>query len=135
MYNGCSGESGTVSRRSRVVYQTTPARNVGLSFNLTYSLGNKIRLMKICSGYASNIIYPQQNLRKEFTKRWRKPGDEAYTDIPGLSASNTVNSPWWNVYPATQYSFGGTVYDMYDNSNLRVVSGDYLNCNPVIPLQ
>lgn len=101
-------------------------RNFGVSFNLTYSLGNKIRLMKICSGYSSNIIYPQQNLRKEFTKRWRKPGDEAYTDIPGLSASNAVNSPWWNVYPATQYSFGGTVYDMYDNSNLRVVSGDYL---------
>ncbi len=101
-------------------------RNFGLSFNLTYSLGNKVRLMKICSGYATNVIYPQQNLRKEFTERWRKPGDELYTDIPGLSSNNTVNTPWWNVYPATAYSFGGTVYDMYDNSNLRVVSGDYL---------
>ena len=101
--------------------------NWGLSFNLTYSLGNKIRLSKITSGYATNVAYPQQNLRKEFVNRWRRPGDEAYTNIPGLSTEATTNySMWWNNYPATAYSFAGTVYDMYDNSDLRVVSGNYL---------
>ena len=101
--------------------------NWGLSFNLTYSLGNKIRLSKICSGYATNVAYPQQNLRKEFVNRWRRPGDEAYTNIPGLSTEATTNyAMWWNNYPATAYSFAGTVYDMYDNSDLRVVSGNYL---------
>lgn len=100
--------------------------NFGLSFNFTYSLGNKIRLLKICSGYASNVIYPQQNLRKEFLYRWRKPGDEAYTNIPGLIASSTVNSPWWQQYPASAYQFAGSIYDMYDNSDIRVVSGNYL---------
>ncbi len=101
--------------------------NWGLSFNVTYSLGNKIRLSKITSGYATNVAYPQQNLRKEFVNRWRRPGDEAYTNIPGLSTEATTNySMWWNNYPATAYSFAGTIYDMYDNSDLRVVSGNYL---------
>lgn len=101
-------------------------RNFSLSFNLTYSLGNKIRLMKICSGYATNVAYPNQNLRKEFVYRWRKPGDELYTTIPGLATQAETNNQWWNNYPASAYSFAGNVYDMYDNSNLRVVSGNYL---------
>lgn len=106
-------------------------RNFGLSFDFSYSIGNKIRLLKICSGYASNCIYPQQNLRKEFVYRWRKPGDEAYTNIPGLVTSTSASTPWWNQYPASQYSFGGTVYDMYDNSDIRVVSGDYLKLQTI----
>ena len=101
-------------------------RNFGLSLNFTYSLGNKIRLMKIASGYATNIIYPQQNLRKEYVQRWRRPGDEAYTNIPGLVVDQNNITPWWQQYPATAYTFGGNIYEMYDNSNIRVVSGDYL---------
>ncbi len=104
--------------------------NFGLSFNIAYSLGNKIRLMKIASGYATTYAYPQQNLRKEFVYRWRKPGDEAYTNIPGLNVNN-INSPWWTVYPATSYSFGGSPYEMYDNSDIRVISGDYLKLQSV----
>ncbi|WP_433903656.1 SusC/RagA family TonB-linked outer membrane protein [Sphingobacterium puteale] len=101
-------------------------RNFGFSFNLTYSLGNKIRLMKIASGYASTNVYPQQNMRKEFVRRWRKPGDEAYTDIPGLLASNNINMSWWQMYPATEYNLGGSAYEMYDNSDVRLVSADHL---------
>lgn len=101
-------------------------RNFGLSCNVTYSLGNKIRMLKIASGYASTIAYPQQNLRKEFVRRWRRPGDENYTNIPGLQANNDLNTPWWNIYPATNYSFAGSVYDMYDNSDVRLVSANYL---------
>ncbi len=101
-------------------------RNFGLSFNITYSLGNKVRMLKIASGYASAIAYPQQNLRKEFVQRWRRPGDEAYTNIPGLLADNNLNTPWWNMFPATAYSFGGSVYDMYDNSDVRLVSADHV---------
>ncbi|SKD00680.1 TonB-linked outer membrane protein, SusC/RagA family [Chitinophaga ginsengisegetis] len=101
-------------------------RNFGLSCNITYSLGNKIRMLKIASGYASAITYPQQNLRKEFVDRWRRPGDENYTNIPGLQATNALNIPWWNIYPASAYSFAGSVYDMYDNSDVRLVSADYV---------
>jgi TonB-linked SusC/RagA family outer membrane protein len=101
-------------------------RNFGLSFNLAYSLGNKIRLMKIASGYATTSAYPQQNLRKEFVERWRRPGDEAYTNIPGLQVSNNVINSWWQNSPASSLSLGGSAYEIYDNSDLRLVSGDYL---------
>lgn len=101
-------------------------RNFGLSFNVTYSLGNKIRLMKIASGYASTSAYPQQNLRKEFVERWRKLGDEAYTNIPGLQVSENAINAWWQNYPVSSLELGGSAYEMYDNSDIRLVSGNYL---------
>lgn len=101
-------------------------RNWGLSFNLTYSLGNKIRLLKMASGYATSCVYPQQNLRKEFVYRWRKSGDEAYTNVPALVTDANANQGWWQQYPYTTTPIAGNVYEMYDNSDLRVVSGNYL---------
>lgn len=101
-------------------------RNWGLSFNLTYSLGNKVRLLKMASGYATACAYPQQNLRKEFVYRWRKPGDEQFTNIPALVTDAQANQGWWQQYPYTTTPFAGDIYEMYDNSNLRVVSGNYL---------
>ena len=101
-------------------------RQFGLSFNFTYSLGNKIRMLKLCEDF--NIRpYPQKNMRKEFVNRWRRPGDEEKTNIPGLVASNSFNSPWWkNQWDATYEFAGNNVYAMYDYSNIRVVKGDYL---------
>ena len=101
-------------------------RNWGLSFNLTYSLGNKVRLLKMASGYANACAYPQQNLRKEFVYRWRKPGDEQFTNVPALVTDANSNQGWWQQYPYTTTPFAGNIYEMYDNSDLRVVSGDYL---------
>jgi TonB-linked SusC/RagA family outer membrane protein len=97
--------------------------NFGLSFNFAYSLGNKVRLLKLAGGYGTTTPYPQQNLREEMVRRWRKPGDERYTNIPGLKPNNDANSPWWQ---NTSYAFATNIYDMYDQSDLRVVSGDYL---------
>ena len=78
-------------------------RQFGLSFNFAYSLGNKIRLLKLCGGNAINP-YPEQNMRREFVDRWKAPGDESL------------------LYPFA----GNSIYDMYDNSNIRVVNGNYL---------
>lgn len=108
-------------------------RQFGLSFNLAYSLGNKIRLLKLCSN--NNIRpYPECNMRREFLSRWQQPGDEAYTNIPGLVASDTVNLPWWaqNAYSGNPNKFAGSdIYAMYDLSDIRVVSGDYLKLQSV----
>ena len=106
-------------------------RNFGLSFNLTYSLGNKVRLLKLCSDYGLTTPYPQDNLRKEFVYRWRKPGDEEYTNIPGLKTNTSNVTEWWQEYAAATYQFGGSVYEMYDNSNLRVVSGNFLRLTSI----
>lgn len=98
-------------------------RDFSLTLNFTYSLGNKIRLLKLCSGYASQTPKPQENMRKEFVDRWRRPGDEAYTDIPALSTAMYSNQAWYAYKP---YAFTSSLYEMYDYSNLRVASGNFL---------
>ena len=102
-----------------------------LSFNLTYSLGSKIRLLQLYPNvYSANgTLAPQplENVRKEFLDRWQKPGDEVRTNIPGILPNSemygTMN-PWWT--NGKPYQFSSNLWEMYDNSNVRVVSGDYL---------
>lgn len=101
-------------------------RQWGLSLNFSYSLGNKIRMLKMCD--ANNISpYPEYNMRREFVCRWQRPGDEKFTNIPGLKPSDSYNRNWWD-YNTQYYNFtdGRTIYDMYDLSDVRVVSGNYL---------
>ena len=105
-------------------------RQFGLSMNFTYSFGNKVRLLKMCDD--NNITpYPERNMRKEFVNRWRKPGDELHTTIPGLKPNSDTNTPWWrqNTYTSsgsmTQFA-GSDIYEMYDQSDLRVAKGNYL---------
>ena len=104
-------------------------RNWVLSFNLSYSIGSKIRLFKMYPNGGS-LPSPEKNLRRDWIKRWRVPGDEAYTTIPGIlggQAFASMTNTWWN---AGQYSSSAWGWDdkwvMYDNSDLRVASGDYL---------
>lgn len=96
--------------------------NFSLSVRLTYSIGNKLRLLNLCSGYATSILQPTDNLRKEWVNRWQYPGDEAHTNIPELR-KNYGSNPWWS---RMDYKFAENMYQMYDNSDIRVVSGDYL---------
>ena len=94
--------------------------------NFTYSLGNKIRLLKLCSGNAINP-YPEQNMRREFVNRWKAPGDEKYTNIPSIVADDQVtNYPWWSGEDLLYPFASSDIYAMYDNSDIRVVSGNYL---------
>lgn len=112
-------------------------RNFSLSMNFTYSFGNKIRLLKMTSSYASQTPVPQDNMRKEFVKRWRKPGDEKYTNIPSIvvdrgsimQSGANVLVPWWS---GKSYAFADNVYQMYDNSDLRVVDGRYLRLQSLV---
>ena len=100
-------------------------RNLGLSINLAYSIGAKIRMFKMYPT-PGNIAGPEKNLRREFTKRWQRPGDEVYTNVPGIltgAAWEDANTPWWKDRP---FKFSENIWEMYDNSDLRVVSGNYL---------
>jgi TonB-linked SusC/RagA family outer membrane protein len=106
-------------------------RNFSLSFTFTYSLGNKVRLLNIASGnYGTFRPSSQQNLRKEFVNRWRYPGDEQKTNIPGIQGNEQLrqeNIAWWSSStPQMLNYFAADYYQMYDNSDLRVVSGDYV---------
>ncbi len=106
--------------------------NWTLNVTFTYSIGNKIRLMQIASGnYGTFRPSSQQNLRKEFANRWRYPGDEKFTNIPGIAgAPGAVDFDrfgWWG-NPDTHVTrpFATDYYQMYDFSDLRVVKGDYV---------
>ncbi len=105
-------------------------RSFSLTVNFSYSIGNKIRLLRIASGeYSAVSPKPMQNLRREFVNRWRNPGDEKITDIPALDIEGGQDKGWWN---ANKYkvewepSGSATIYSMYDDSDLRVASGNYL---------
>ena len=133
------GESGTrVPELQGGVSNYFAYRNFSLSFNLTYSIGNKVRLFKLCSGqYGAINPAPHNNLRKEFVNRWRYPGDEKNTNIPGIrtglvAQGNTADVDadygWWRNYAAWSPAAtrNTSKYELYDYSDLRVVRGDYL---------
>lgn len=117
-------------------------RNFSLSVNMTYSIGNKIRLLKLCSGdYSAIRPLPHNNLRKEFTQRWRGAGDEKTTNIPGIRTSTLVSNGnsndvsrdygWWKNEVWAPKN-GDSKYTMYDYSDLRVARGDYLRLRSLV---
>jgi TonB-linked SusC/RagA family outer membrane protein len=119
------------------VLNTFIYKNFALSFNLSYSFGNKVRLTRLYGSTAQQINsgvaapMPESNVRMEFVNRWRKPGDEAYTNIPALiggsAFSGTLNH-WSAGYP---FRYANNIWDMYDHSDIRVVDGGFVKLRTV----
>jgi TonB-linked SusC/RagA family outer membrane protein len=108
-------------------------RQFSMSFNLSYSLGSKIRLKPLYSTTQNGIVtsqssapLPEANVSKEFLNRWRKPGDEAHTTIPGLIGGEAYHNTLAHWSVNQPYDFAENIWQMYDNSDLRIASGDYL---------
>ena len=105
-------------------------RNIRLSAMFTYSLGAKTRLFRMFD----DVLEPEYNVHSDFMKRWRNPGDEKYTDIPALVTY--ASSAYWK-YKSRHFSdmydniqtFADNYYTMYDYSDARVVSANYLKCS------
>lgn len=124
-------------------------RNWGLSLNMTYSLGAKVRLFNLASGAYSGVKpLPHQNVKEDFVNRWQHEGDEAFTNVPGLAAqyigqgnSGDIDRVlatygwWYNAAWAPDEIKNGagglSKYGMYDLSDLRVVSANYLRLQSV----
>lgn len=106
-------------------------RNFVLSFNLSYSIGSKVRLLKLYGDTddLTSAPDPVQNMRKEMVDRWKNPGDELHTNIPGIQtdadykATVEQSSQWWY---GEAFSFGDNIWQMYNYADIRVVSGNYL---------
>ena len=110
-------------------------KNLSLSMNLSYSIGSKVRLFPLYSPVLSGVS-SETNVRKEFLNRWMAPGDEQYTNIPVImSPADPEYVNYISHFSGTQVSvshiqnFASNVWNMYDNSDLRVVSGNYLKCS------
>ena len=112
------------------LYNTFTWRGITLSFNLAYSLGSKIRLFALYSPIITGVS-AESNVRKEFTNRWQVPGDERRTNIPAIiNRSDPMfdyyNRHWSQEQGNKTQNFATNLWSMYDHSDLRVVSGNYL---------
>lgn len=95
-------------------------------------MGNKRRLNKLY-GSSTFISIPgsEGNLTREYLDRWRQPGDERRTNIPAF-----VNAPtagWEGDFPTMLISNNGgrSIYNWYDLSNARLLSGNFVRCTNV----
>ncbi|MGN6417036.1 MAG: SusC/RagA family TonB-linked outer membrane protein [Pseudobacter sp.] len=77
---------------------------------------------------ATGAPTPEQNAPRLLNDRWKKPGDEAWTNIPSVPAGNpnrmNINLPtiaYVNISP----------YEMYNNSDLRVADIDFIRCRQI----
>ena len=116
-------------------------KNIRLSGNFAYSLGNKIRLFAMYNASTdesrkANDIRPENNASKDYLRRWRKPGDERYTDIPAIIGEGQANYKQYSKHWSTLGSYSGkvqplstSIWEMYDYGNNRIVSGNYLKCS------
>lgn len=103
---------------------------------MNYSMGNKVRLFRLFdqgdnSGTSPDHIYPEFNLSRDILRRWKKPGDERYTNIPSIMSQNAINYYKYSAHWSSGSNYTGVKiaensWDMYDYSDLRTVSGDYL---------
>lgn len=109
-------------------------KKLTFSMNMSYNLGSKVRLFAIYAPiYGSDGLNAEANVRKEFLSRWMSPGDEAYTDIPAIMSPSDPDYSGYSVHFSqshpTVVSFASSTWDMYDKSDLRVVSGSYMKCS------
>lgn len=105
-------------------------KNFRLGGTFTYNLGAKTRLFRMFD----DNFEPQNNVNRDFMDRWQHPGDELRTNIPALLTYNSA--AYWK-YNYQHYSalndniqtFATDYYQMYDYSDIRVVSANYLKCS------
>lgn len=106
-------------------------KQLSLGMNFSYSLGAKMRLFGLYSPVISGIS-AESNVRKEFLNRWRVPGDEKLTDVPVIMSPADAEYDKYRTHFSNNASnikkFGSSVWEMYDQSSLRVVSANYLKC-------
>ncbi|MDQ2178472.1 SusC/RagA family TonB-linked outer membrane protein [Marinifilum sp. D714] len=97
---------------------TVSYKNLSLSCLLIGSFGNVVRMRELQGSSLNGFTFPnpERNLPREWVNRWRKPGDENFTNIPKFQHLRT--NEHLNGHPSNTY--------MYNNSDLRTVKGDFV---------
>ena len=98
------------------------------SFNLGIDFATNLGAKKRLPNPYSTFTYGQMpdiysNLSKELNNRWKKPGDEAHTNIPALYTSIKDLYNLW--LPNGQYD---NIYSMWAQSDVRVANASFLRC-------
>lgn len=96
-------------------------KTISLSVNTIYNLGHIMR-RDVNTVYTTNRLYAASltmgNTHADFANRWRQPGDEAVTDIPGWVSSTAVSTSRRDVN-----------YYMYGSNN--VVSASFIKVRDI----
>lgn len=103
-----------------------------LSASFNMALGGKRMLYNMFN--TSELPSAYDNMPKEMVNRWKKPGDEKFTNIPGLPRG--IYYPTSGTYdPAFEWMPNREGYEMsyelYNYSDVRVVNGSFLRCNNI----
>lgn len=117
-YSGCVNPDVTGGFSTALLWN-----NFSIKANFVYSIGAKKRLRRVYQQYMTIPEY-YTNLSSEFVDHWRKPGD--VTNKPGFLPANK-NSAYCVIPSGTSVN----MYDMWDNSDIRVVKADYLRCKSI----
>lgn len=100
-------------------------KSFSLASNLAANIGGKQFLPNPYDKFiSSRIPFSEVNLSKELNDRWRKPGDEAYTTIPGVYTGGNPNT----TDPSGQ---NRNIYAMWTQSDARVASSSFLRCRQI----
>lgn len=119
-------------------------KNLRFHAQFTYSLGAKTRRFGMFGAGAVSAggatitnagdIRPEWNASRDYLDRWMHPGDEAHTIIPSIiGPTSDAYYKYLNHWSSALNKEGvrtiaSSYWDMYDYSNIRVVSADYLKC-------
>lgn len=105
---------------------------------LYLSLGATKRLndgyQRIANNIMSGVPPTYTNLPVEFLDRWRKPGDEAYTNIPTFydRSNNNIEVPFTVVSDSRSLTkITVSPYTAYFQSDIRTINNDYLRCTNI----
>lgn len=106
-----------------------------LGVNFAYNIGAVSRLPSYYTDGQYNAD-PQSNISREWLNCWKQPGDD--TSYPGVYdyklTSNYLASQAGSAYDTYDDTIGGTVihpYQMYNQSDVRVISTDFLKLKMV----
>ncbi|SMD05350.1 SusC/RagA family TonB-linked outer membrane protein [Pedobacter africanus] len=101
------------------------------AFSLTMNFSYKIGSVKMKNPvYNSSDVYipmPEANMPAILEQRWRKPGDEAFTNIPAFPKNTGISGGGYAISPSGNTNMNR--YEMYNYSDVNVVSGTFLRCN------
>jgi hypothetical protein len=96
-------------------------KNLSLSLNTIYNMGGVMRrdVNGLYGGrWPTSTSFGGQNQQVYFLDRWKKPGDEAFTNIPSYVSSSSVN-----------FTRRNTAY--YTSGDINVISSSYLKLRDI----
>jgi hypothetical protein len=97
-------------------------KNFRANIFLTYSFGNKLRLDPVFKSSYSDLI----STPKEFNNRWVLPGDEAYTNVPGIISRRQNSKDMPSINKTYRYA-----YSAYNYSDVRVADGGFVRLKEI----